>query len=208
MISSKSYSALDWGVAIAVTGGVTEFLMTGPTASPGDGGNSIKGFVYLLCFLGLDGLTSTMQEKLFKEHKTSKYNQMMYVNGLSSVVSLVTLLTTGTFFPAWGFYFSHSRFALDTALLSASAVGGQFFIYSQVKEFGALVFAATMNVRQIVSIVASYITYGNHITGLQMLGLAAVFGALFYKSYVGVHAAPKGASGEGKPIIGKDQETG
>jgi len=193
VISGKSYTAQDWGVAIAVTGGVTEFLMTGPTASPGDGGNSVKGLLFLLAFLGLDGLTSTMQEKLFKEHKTSKYNQMMYVNGLSSIVSIFTLLTTGTFFPAWGFYFSNPGFARDAFMLSASAVGGQFFIYSQVKEFGALVFAATMNVRQIVSIVASYMTYGNHISGLQVLGLAAVFAALFYKSYAGLQGAQAAA---------------
>ena len=32
-------------------------------------------------------------------------------------------------------------------------------IYSQIKEFGALVFAATMNVRQVVSILVSYVTW-------------------------------------------------
>merc|ERR1712039_189733 len=84
-----------------------------------------------------------MGEKLFKEHKTSKYNQMMYVNGLSAIVSLFTLISTGTLMPAFGFFFTKPQFALDSAVLSASAVGGQFFIYSQVKEFGALVFAAT-----------------------------------------------------------------
>jgi len=202
-ISGKSYSAQDWCVAMAVTLGVTEFLMTGPTASPGDDGNSTKGFVILLAFLALDGLTSTMQEKLFKEHQTSKYNQMMYVNGLSSLVSAFTLITTRTFVPAWNFYFSHGQFALDTAVLSTSAVGGQFFIYSTVKEFGALVFAATMNVRQIVSIFTSYITYGNHISGLQVLGLAAVFGALLYKSYAGLsgaHATSSAKPAESLPI--------
>jgi len=205
-ISGKRYSALDWGVAIAVTGGVTEFLMTGPTTSPGDTGSSMKGFIWLLAFLGLDGLTSTMQEKLFKEHKTSKYNQMMYVNGLSAFVSLCTLISTGTLFPALGFLFTEPQFAVDATLLSASAVGGQFFIYSQVKEFGALVFAATMNVRQVVSIIASYITYHNSITGLQTLGLAAVFGALFYKSYVGIasaEAGPKATAAEKQPIADK-----
>jgi len=207
VISGKRYSALDWGVAIAVTGGVTEFLMTGPTTSPGDTGNSSKGFIWLLAFLCLDGLTSTMQEKLFKEHKTSKYNQMMYVNGLSAFVSLCTLISTGTLFPALGFLFTEPQFAVDATLLSASAVGGQFFIYSQVKEFGALVFAATMNVRQVVSIIASYITYHNSITGLQTLGLAAVFGVLFYKSYVGIAAAeaagPKAMAAEKQPIADK-----
>jgi len=208
-INRKSYSAEDWCVAIAVTGGVTEFLMTGPTASPNDTGNSMKGFVFLLAFLALDGLTSTMQEKLFKEHKTSKYNQMMYVNGLSSLVSLFTLITTRTFVPAWSFFFSHGHFAMDVGVLSASAVGGQFFIYSQVKEFGALVFAATMNVRQIVSIVASYINYGHHITVLQVLGLAIVFAALFYKSYAGLmgaQAKSTAAPSESNPIADSGKE--
>merc|ERR1719215_538016 len=144
---------------------------------------------------------------------TSKYNQMMYVNGLSAFVSFCTLVSTGTLFPAFGFYFANPRFAMDAAVLSASAVGGQFFIYSQVKEFGALVFAATMNVRQIVSIVVSYITYGHHITSLQVLGLAAVFAALFYKSYAGLQgaqAAAKGKDAESLPIAaaGKDVPAG
>jgi len=204
-ITGKRYTALDWGVAIAVTGGVTEFLMTGPTTSS-DTGNSVKGFVWLLAFLCLDGLTSTMQEKLFKEHKTSKYNQMMYVNGLSAITSACTLITTGTFLPAWSFFFAEPQFAVDATMLSLSAVGGQFFIYSQVKEFGALVFAATMNVRQVISIIASYITYHNNITGLQMFGLAAVFGALFYKSYAGImsaEATPKAKAAERQPIAAK-----
>ena len=36
--------------------------------------------------------------------------------------------------------------------MSAAAVSGQWFISSHGKEFGALVFAATMNVRKVVSI--------------------------------------------------------
>uniref|UniRef100_A0A7S2FI24 Sugar phosphate transporter domain-containing protein n=1 Tax=Alexandrium andersonii TaxID=327968 RepID=A0A7S2FI24_9DINO len=185
-ISGKRYSLTDWLIAAGVTAGVTEFLMTGPTASPNDQGNSAKGLLLLLAFLGLDGLTSTMQEKLFKEHQTSKYNQMLYINLLSCCVSSITLITSGTFGGAMSFCFHHGRFVFDASLLSASAVGGQFFIYSQVKEFGALVFAATMNVRQVVSIIVSYATYKHSITGLQILGLMLCFLSLFYKSYLGL----------------------
>jgi hypothetical protein len=39
-------------------------------------------------------------------------------------------------------------FAVPGAFLSGAAVASQWCIYSQIKEFGALVFAATMNVRQ------------------------------------------------------------
>jgi len=202
LISRKKYRCVDWAIAIVVTFGVTEFLLTGPTAAS-LGSNQFKGYALLLCFLALDGLTSVMQEKLLKEHSTSKYNQMMYVNLFSMIVSVITLLVVRQLFPAITFCFAHGHFVWDSAVLSAAAVTGQFFIYSQVKEFGALVFAATMNVRQVVSIVVSYIQYDHHITLSQILGLLAVFGALFYKSYLGFQEqnAMTATKGETAPLV-------
>jgi len=186
VISGKRYGIQDWAVAFAVTLGVTSFLLTGPVSSKTSTGSSVVGFMLLLAFLGLDGFTSTMQEKLFKEHATSKYNQMMYVNMFSSVVSLATLLVAGDLLPAIAFCTEHPSFVADALVLSGSAVSAQFFIYSQVKEFGALVYAATMNVRQVVSIMVSYATYHNSITLSQVASLLIVFGALFYKSVAGL----------------------
>jgi len=189
IIVGKRYGMRDWAVALAVTLGSTEFMMTGPTSSSSTS-NSIYGFVFLLAFLVLDGLTSTMQEKLFKEHPVSKYNQMSYVNGLSACTSLATLIFAGQLFPSFAFGARHPEFWTDAIVLSASAVSGQFFIYSQVKEFGALVFAATMNVRQVLSIILSYVRYHNPITGLQVAGLFVIFAALFYKSIMSMLEAP------------------
>lgn len=39
-------------------------------------------------YLGFDGFTSTFQDMLFKGYKMSMYNQMLYVNAVSSLVSL------------------------------------------------------------------------------------------------------------------------
>ena len=96
------------------------------------------------------------------------------------------------------------RFWLDSALLSGSAVASQFFIYSQIKEFGALVFAATMNVRQVVSILISYLKYHNPVTQLQILGLALIFSALFYKSLAAMLEAP--SKQEKQPILAPKTE--
>jgi len=189
-VGGKSYSTTDWFVALAVTGGVTEFMMTGPISSQGSGGNSTYGLILLAGFLLLDGFTSTFQEKLFKEHTTTKYNQMIYINLGSCIISSATLILSGTLGDAFAFAAEHPAFVRDAMSLSAAAVGGQWFIYSQVKEFGALVFAATMNVRQVVSILISYATYGHSITGLQIIGLGLVFGGLFYKSYIGLVTTP------------------
>lgn len=204
IISRKSYGMRDWMVALAVSLGSTEFLMTGPTKSKVDSGNSFMGFLFLGAFLLLDGLTSTLQEKLFKDHKTSKYNQMMYINMLSACVSVVTLLSTGSLFPSLAFTAEHPKFLADATLLSCSAVASQFFIYSQVKEFGALVFAATMNVRQVCSIIVSYVHYHNSVTMLQILGLGVVFAALFYKSAMGL--MDSSSKDEKKLILEKSPE--
>merc|ERR1719281_1996872 len=185
-VSGKRFSATDWMIAFGVTGGVVEFLMTGPISSHSDQGNSTYGLLLLGGFLALDGFTSTFQEKLFKEHTTSKYNQMLYINLGSCVISSGTLIVSGRLSDALAFTAAHPLFVQDAMSLSASAVAGQWFIYSQVKEFGALVFAATMNVRQVVSILISYAKYGHSITMLQIVGLCIIFGALFYKSFSGL----------------------
>ena len=152
IISQKAYGLTDWGIAAGVTWGVVQFLLTGETKSKhAEQGTSIYGLLLLLAFLACDGFTSTFQEKLFKEHKTSKYNQMLYVNGGSAVVSIGSLIALGGILGALGFCTRHPEFMFHASSLSASAVAGQFFIYSLVKEYGALTLAATMNVRQVIS---------------------------------------------------------
>lgn len=200
LIGGKRYGVKDWMVALAVTGGVVEFLMTGTIDAKHSAGNSSYGLLLLACFLLFDGFTSTFQEKLFKDHKTSKYNQMLYVNLGSAMVSVGTLIASGMLQTAMAFVWTHPRFLVDASLLSASAVTGQWFILSQVKEYGALVFAATMNVRQVVSILVSYATYGHSVTAAQMLGLFIVFAALFYKSLSAMSTKP---NLEEKPLLEK-----
>jgi adenosine 3'-phospho 5'-phosphosulfate transporter B2 len=201
LVSGKRFGLSDWLIAFAVTGGVVEFLMTGPISSHSDQGSSTYGLMLLAGFLALDGFTSTFQEKLFKEHTTSKYNQMLYINLGSCIISSFTLFASGRINDAVGFAMAHPAFVQDSMSLSAAAVAGQWFIYSQVKEFGAVVFAAPMNVRQVVSILISYAKYGHSITVLQIFGLAIIFGALFYKSFSGLLAS----SDEKKPLLEKKE---
>ena len=57
-------------------------------------------------------------------------------------------------FPGTNRFFISKQAVVTTRPLRQQPV--RFCIYSQIKEFGALVFAATMNVRQVVSILVSY----------------------------------------------------
>mmetsp|Transcript_49559 Transcript_49559/g.119265 ORF Transcript_49559/g.119265 Transcript_49559/m.119265 type:complete len:347 (-) Transcript_49559:23-1063(-) len=205
-ISGKQYVMIDWITSVIVTVAVAEFLLTGQITADNSHGTSAYGLLMIVAFVALDGFTSTFQEKLFKDHKTSKYNQMLYVNTFSGIVSFITLAATGKIGVAFGFCGEHPRFIADAFFLSASAVGGQWFIYSQVKEFGALVFAATMNLRQVISILVSYATYHHPISGLQIIGLVLVFMGLFYKSYSGLAAEKAKKETETSPLVDKDAE--
>merc|ERR1719245_2083755 len=126
---------------------------------------------------------------------------MLYINLGSCCISLSTLLGSGRVGHAIAFAAAHHAFVADSLTLSGAAVAGQWFIYSQVKEFGALVFAATMNVRQVVSILISYAKYGHSITALQIVGLVVIFGALFYKSFSGLLKSKD----EQKPLLEKKE---
>jgi len=187
-VSGKSYKLRDWMVALAVTVGIADFLLTGSIAAPhrskgsGEAAISSYGLFLLLAFLALDSFTTTFQERLFKVHKMSKYNQMFYIASFSSLTSLGSCILSGSFIPSLAFGVAHPRFASDACSLSAASVASQYFIYSMVGEFGALSLAAMMNVRQVLSMILSVLWYSHPVTAVQVCGLVVVFGALIYKS--------------------------
>jgi len=197
LISGKQYVMIDWITSIVVTMAVAEFLLTGRITADNNQGTSAYGLLMLVAFVALDGFTSTFQEKLFRDHLTSKYNQMLYINLVSAIITLISLLISGFTSESFSFCARHPALIADASLLSAAAVAAQWFIYSQVQEYGALVFAATMNVRQVVSILASYIAYGHAITAFQIIGLAAVGLVLMLRSAVGVLKDSR----EGVPLL-------
>jgi len=188
VMSGKTYGPADWIVALLVTGGITVFVLTGPAASSSASGSIICGVPLLVVSIMSAGFIVTMQEKLFAENRTTKFNHLLYTTGMSSLASFGGVVLSGELAPALRFSFSHARFPWDAMVLSASWVGTQYFKYSLVKDFGALAFAATMNVRQVLSILLSYVTYHHHMTEAQALGLTAIFGALFYKTAASVAA--------------------
>eukprot|EP00933_Yihiella_yeosuensis_P030899 TRINITY_DN2444_c0_g2_i7.p1 TRINITY_DN2444_c0_g2~~TRINITY_DN2444_c0_g2_i7.p1 ORF type:complete len:366 (+),score=43.52 TRINITY_DN2444_c0_g2_i7:89-1186(+) len=205
-ISGKQYGVRDWIIALVITLGVCEFLVAGDIHSlrNDDRDNTSFGLGLLGMFLFLDGFTSTFQEKLFREEKTTNYNQMLYVNLGSLVISFVSIFFSGSWTYCVNFCSAHPLFVVHAMGISTSVVVAQWFIYKMVQEFGALVFALTMNVRQIVSILLSYATYGHVITPLQSMGLIMVFAALFYKNGVSMSKASTGGNAPTLPLTKSD----
>ena len=72
------------------------FLLTGDTKAPQtQHDDSVVGLALMALYLFSDGFTSTLQEKLFAGYSMSKENQMIYVNGSSALLSIITLVASG-----------------------------------------------------------------------------------------------------------------
>jgi len=193
-VNNKKYRMTDWLIALAVTAGCTLFLLGGSVVSAkhrhdpsSEPGYLIAGMgLMLMCgYLFCDGFTSVFQEKLFSEYNVTIYNQMLYVNIFAAITSCCALALFGGFNESIAFSARHPTFIIDALLLSASATLGQVSIYMTIAYFGALVFAATMNTRQMVSIIISISYYAHPVTLMQIGGILLCFGGLTYKTYLG-----------------------
>mmetsp|Transcript_125777 Transcript_125777/g.350457 ORF Transcript_125777/g.350457 Transcript_125777/m.350457 type:complete len:349 (+) Transcript_125777:66-1112(+) len=183
-IAKKNYTWKDWLLAAVITWGVLQFLLFGSIEVPNRHTHStcMWGIVLLVCFLVCDSFAATMQEKLFRDHPVTKYNQMLYINIVSAGITFAAMLATHNFHAARAFCALHPTLVVDIIELCLAAVAGQWFIYSLVKDFGALILATTLAVRQVVSTLISYVHYHHAITPLQAMALVLVFGALLGRS--------------------------
>lgn len=202
------YRMADWLVSLLVTIGVLWFMLSGSARPEHNNGSTWYGIMMLLGFTLLDSFTSSFQERIFKEDRTTKYNQMLYINLSSSVISIVVLLISGNIKAAFNFGQEHPVIYSDVSILSASAVVAQWFIYTQVMEHGALAFAATMNVRQVVSVVFSYIAYHHAITVMQIIGLGIVAASLALQIWWSCLSRKKSDPDEKEPLQPDRMEKG
>jgi len=182
LISGKKYGAKDIISVFIISAGVFIFILTGKVTQKESDSNddTFYGLALIAGYLFVDGFTSTLQEALFKGYTMSTYNQMLYVNTVSMILSLVPLLIQQQFFECVQFSMNHPDFLLHSLGLSACAVLGQIMIYTTIKDFGALIFSALMTTRQFLNILLSCIIYLHPLTIGQWAGVFMVFGVLYY----------------------------
>lgn len=111
IIMRKVYTAVDYGMAAAITAGCTVFVLTGDVgsgrhhkaadASAAGLSDGTLGLLLMLGYLGFDGFTSTFQDKLFKAYEMSMYNQVR-VRQLASCRPEPGRPTDRSFVPAAG----------------------------------------------------------------------------------------------------------
>ena len=200
-ISDKRYGLHDYVLAICVMLGCSIFAIYGPTTSYQRTGSKkskhdtgIYGVALMVGYLGFDGFTTSFQDKLFTGYQMETYNQMLWVNFCSFVISSFWLLKDSSMRDAISFMIRHPVAMSDALVLSAASTLGQLCILFTIKEFGALIFATIMTTRQFLSILLSCILFMHPLTWQQWIGTVMVFFALYGKVII------KGIT---KPVVDK-----
>ena len=186
-INGRTYKLADYLVACGVMGGCTLFALYGETtAKDAEGGphTGFYGILLMLGYLGFDGFTSTFQDKLFRGYQMETYNQMLWVNFCSALISSFWLFSDSSMGKAVAFIENHPESLTDVLVLSAASTCGQLCILYTIREFGALLFATIMTTRQFLSILLSCIIFMHPLTALQWVGTIMVFASLYYQAFV------------------------
>lgn len=207
LMLGRRYGATEYMVAAAVTLGATVFLMGGEVGAPSKHGKkaapgtSVYGALLMIGYLGCDGFTSTLQDRLFKGYSMETFNQMLWVTTCSALLSAAWLLGDDSMSAAMAFVRRHPECLRAIWTLSAASAVGQLFILHTIREFGSLVFATVMTSRQFLSILLSCLIFMHPLTVAQWAGTVTIFAALYAQSTMKSSAKSDKAAGPGEPSL-------
>jgi len=202
VLGKNNRRVLDWIVGLLFTIGVICYVAGGhifPARSSSGASGAWWGIGLMFGFFAFDSLTVSIQERAFADGASAKYNQMLYINLFSALLTSAMLFFQHDWAVTVAFCTSHPLVLMDAAIMSVSSLSANWFVFALVHGFGSLVFTGTMNIRQILSVVASVVAYHHHVTILQIVALSVCCWALLWQ--VLGDAWPK-PSGEQTPLMG------
>jgi adenosine 3'-phospho 5'-phosphosulfate transporter B2 len=193
---ARRYYMRDYIAAGVVTLGCALFVLTGDISSPtlasvATGASNIAnsqvkftsfGLTLLSVFIVFDGLTCTVQDKLFSSYDMHSCNQLMYVSCWSALLTGLFLMMSGQMRPALEFVGRHPDSLQLMLLQSCVSTTVQLFISFTIKQYGALNFALVMTIRQYVSIVFSCWIFKHDLTLMQWVGTLFVVSGLVQRA--------------------------
>lgn len=192
---ARKYYFRDYVAAGVVTCGCALFVLTGDISSPTllESSNNMNvgtsmvvfttfGLVLLSIFIVFDGLTCTVQDKLFNSYEMHSCNQLLYVSCWSALFSAIFLLLTGQMWPSLQFVSRYPESLQLMLLQSCVSTTVQLFISFTIKQYGALNFALMMTIRQFLSIVVSCFVFKHQLTILQWFGTFLVVSGLLTRT--------------------------
>jgi len=144
---------------------------------------SAIGMIFLLCSLGLDGVTGPLQEKVISTYRPTSVQLMLYSNLWSSGFLLLAMLGTGGGIEGVLFCKQNIDVLPYILLFSVTSAFGQIFIYYTIHQFGSLTCSIITTIRKFCTILLSVVVFGHSLSSIQWLCVALVFSGLSLESF-------------------------
>uniref|UniRef100_A0A1I7XPZ2 UAA transporter family protein n=1 Tax=Heterorhabditis bacteriophora TaxID=37862 RepID=A0A1I7XPZ2_HETBA len=176
LFAGKKYYWRKYLFVIMIVIGVAMFLYKDKNTS-GDKQIGL-GEILLFTSLTLDGITTSIQDRINKNHRRSALSMMFYMNIFSSFYLLIGLFVTGELFEFVKFVQRHPHVFFDLSLLAASSCGGQYFIFKTINEFSPLTCSIITTTRKLFTIIISVVFMNHPLTERQTWATIIVFSGL------------------------------
>ncbi|KXS15918.1 UAA-domain-containing protein [Gonapodya prolifera JEL478] len=169
---------------ILITVGVSIFMLLhehsgSHSAKDGSQGNSFYGLLLLSTNLVIDGVTNSTQDHIFREHRATSQQMMLWMNVFAAPMMFAWIIITepwsGELRGALSFLLTHSRCAMDVAMFAICGAIGQLFIFYTLSIFGSIVLVTVTVTRKMLSIILSVFWFGHHLTLFQWFAVGVVF---------------------------------
>ncbi|KAI8809334.1 UAA transporter [Cladochytrium replicatum] len=200
LLYRRKFPLYKYAIVAMITVGVSLFTLFNEEErqhSKGRQSNSLYGLLFLALNLLLDGVTNSTQDQIFRTHKVSGSQMMVYMNLCSTVYmasyALIDPFGTGETYLASSFLTRHPAALRDLLLYSFTGAVGQCFIFHTLERFGSLSLVTITVVRKMLSVLLSLFLFNHKMNMYQWSAVGLVFAGL------SLEAVMKGDGGSSKP---------
>jgi len=143
---------------------------------------TLSGNILLLGSLMCDGITGSRQDRLAVNYNFNNLQMMYFINFVASLVvfPISAYIELSTFMP---YVWRRKTVMFLILLFSCSCSFGQIFMYTAIKQIGALHTSIITVTRKFVMVILSVVLFGKHLEGLQWVCLASAFIAIAVRTY-------------------------
>eukprot|EP00188_Purpureofilum_apyrenoidigerum_P002839 Plantae.Rhodophyta-Purpureofilum_apyrenoidigerum.ctg28971.p1 GENE.Plantae.Rhodophyta-Purpureofilum_apyrenoidigerum.ctg28971~~Plantae.Rhodophyta-Purpureofilum_apyrenoidigerum.ctg28971.p1 ORF type:complete len:361 (-),score=62.03 Plantae.Rhodophyta-Purpureofilum_apyrenoidigerum.ctg28971:368-1450(-) len=146
------------------------------------GKNVGLGLLLVTASLLFDGIGGPYAERTCNSHGTTSYELMLFQNAWSVPMLAVGFVLGGSSVEGISFLQRHPEVMKDLLIFSVSAATGQAFVFYILRNYSALICTGVTTTRKFFTIFVSIVYYNHHLSGIQWLAIAIVFGCIIWES--------------------------
>mmetsp|Transcript_16483 Transcript_16483/g.45324 ORF Transcript_16483/g.45324 Transcript_16483/m.45324 type:complete len:843 (-) Transcript_16483:65-2593(-) len=202
LLKNRSYSYLDYGEAVLITGLVCFFTwnFNNDKASLAEGKGVLPGILLMLGYIASDSFTSNSEDIIFQRIHLDPGQVLLGMQAFSGVVGWSSMFISGQFVPALRFLSAHSHAWVHVAILVMAEACGAYACTVTVRLFGPAVFTLLLISHQLVSLLVSVALFNHEVSWPSCLCLAVVALVVLTSSLRRVSTARSSADGRAETL--------